>query len=277
MKDNSHIINDPLHDIDWSYYWKRDLKSLPSSNKSKDWDDISEKFKKWMEKDDYPEKLLKKIKTRPHYSVLDIGCGEGVVTIPLAQKVSKVTCVDLSSGMLNILNQTAQKEDLDNLIPIKQDLMDISLKTLGKHDIVLASRSLNGIMEIKNILEEINKIGRYVYLTLWGPDSREYEKKARAVLNKENPKYPSYIYIYNLLYQMGITANIEKLECDNINTYLNLEEALDRYNWKMGILNKEEEIILKNYLNETLIKKEDGTLENPFEKPDWILIWWKNE
>ena len=53
-----------------------------------------------MEKDDYPDKLLNKIKTSPHYFVLDIGCGEGVITVPLAKKVSKVIGVDLSSKML---------------------------------------------------------------------------------------------------------------------------------------------------------------------------------
>ncbi len=277
IKKSDDPLEDPLKDVDWSYYWKKDLKSLPSTTKDKKWDNIAEKFRGWMEKDDYPGKLLSKIKTSPEYSILDIGCGEGTISIPLAKKVSKVTCVDLSSGMLKILKERAVREKLDNLKYIKTDLQDISVDDFKKHDIVVASRSLNGIADIKNILREINKIGKHVYITLWGPEGRKYEELACNLLNREPPKYPSYIYVYNLLYQMGITANVEKLECETINTYCDFEEAMDRYKWKIGDLNQEEEQILRKHLEKTLIVQEDGTLENPYEKPDWILIWWKNE
>lgn len=277
VKKNSQMLDDPLHDIDWSYYWKRDLNSLPQHNKSKNWDNIAQKFKEWMEKDDYPERLLNKIKTHPEYTVLDIGCGEGVITIPLARKVSKIIGIDLSEKMLEILSEKADKEGLENLEYFNGDLMNINYEDIGKFDIVVASRCLNGIKDIENLLKNINKIGKCVYITLWGPNSKKYENDARDLLHKEHPRYPEYIYIYNMLFQMGITANVEKLKCETINTYKTLEEAVDRYSWKMGGLTPEETVILQNHLDKTLIKKDDGTLENPHEKPDWILIWWKND
>ena len=276
LKSNFHV-DDPLKSIDWQYHWEKELKELPSHNQSKNWDGIAKKFRKWMEKDDYPEKLLNKIKTKPEYSVLDIGCGEGVITIPLAKKVSEVTAVDLSGEMLVLLREKAQKEGLNNLNYLNGDLRDLDLEKLGKYDVVVASRSLNGVMEIEDTIQKINKIGNYVYITLWGPEGRKYEQIARDLLNKEHSKYPSYIYVYNMLYKMGITANVEKLECDTVNNYNNIEEAMDRYRWKIGDLNSEEEKILRDHLEKTLIVKEDGTLENPYEKPDWVLIWWKND
>lgn len=276
LKSNFHV-DDPLKSIDWQYHWEKELKELPSHNQSKNWDGIAKKFRKWMEKDDYPEKLLNKIKTKPEYSVLDIGCGEGVITIPLAKKVSEVTAVDLSGEMLELLREKAQKEGLNNLNYLNGDLRDLDLEKLGKYDVVVASRSLNGVMEIEDTIQKINKIGNYVYITLWGPEGRKYEQIARDLLNKEHSKYPSYIYVYNMLYKMGITANVEKLECDTVNNYNNIEEAMDRYRWKIGDLNSKEENILRDHLEKTLIVKEDGTLENPYEKPDWVLIWWKND
>ena len=277
IKKNSQILENPLQDIDWPYYWKRDLKSLPQHNKKKNWDNIASKFKKWMEKDDYPERLLSKVKTQPNFTVLDIGCGEGVITVPMAQKVSKVTGIDLSRKMLEILKEKADKEALNNLECFEGDFSDINLENMGHYDVIIASRCLNGIMDIENLLKNINQMADYVYITLWGPTSRDYENEARDILNKEHPQYPEYIYIYNLLFQMGIVANVEKLECGTINAYNDLDEAVDRYRWKMGGLTSEESEILRNHLDKTLIKKEDGTLENPHEKPDWILIWWKND
>ena len=59
MENYNNIIDDPLKDINWSYYWKKGLLKLPKSNGGKDWDEIAQKFKKWMEKDHYPRKTLK--------------------------------------------------------------------------------------------------------------------------------------------------------------------------------------------------------------------------
>ena len=42
-------------------------------------------------------------------TVLDLGCGEGSITLPLAEKVKSVTGVDSSPKMLELLNQRAEK------------------------------------------------------------------------------------------------------------------------------------------------------------------------
>ena len=238
---------------------------------------IAKKFRKWMEKDDYPKKLLNKIHTEQEYSILDIGCGEGVITIPLAKKVSNVTAIDLSAEMLELLKEKAQKEGLDNIKYIHEDITNINPDTIGKYDIVIASRALNGIRNIGRLLKNINQMGKYVYITLKSPENRKYDVMDDNLFDKNQSNSSSYIYIYNMLYQMGIIANMVKLECKTINTYNNIEEAFDRYKWKIGDITPEKEKILRNNLENILIKKEDGTLENPYEKPDWVLIWWKND
>ncbi|MCK9151886.1 class I SAM-dependent methyltransferase [Methanobacterium alcaliphilum] len=276
-KEHLNVIKEPMDEINWAEQWKKELMDLPSDNKKKDWNKIAKKFKKWTEKDDYPQRVLNKIETEKDYSVLDVGCGNGIITIPLAKKVSNVTCVDISSEMLDILKENAQKEGIENLTFLKEDLAEISLESVGKHDVIVASRCLNGVHEIGNVLKEFNKIGKYVYLTVWGPNSRKFEDEACKLLKKENPNFPSYIYIYNMLYQMGIAANVEKLEFASNSSYSDIDEALDNYKWKMGDLNPEEEEILKDHLKTILVTREDGRLENPHEQKEWILIWWKSD
>lgn len=276
MDEHNGII-DPLSNINWSYYWQKELKELPPSNKSKDWDNIAKKFKKWMKKDDYPKKLLDKIETNPNYSVLDIGCGEGTITLQLAKQVSEVTCIDLSTEMLDILDQKAEKEGVKNLTYLQGDMMDISLESLGKKDIVVASRCLNGVMEIETILRKINNIGNSVYITLRHSDNFKMDNSASKIINREYPKYPSYMYVCNILHQMGITANVEKLECDTLNIYEDMNEVIDRYRWKMGGLNHDEEMLLRDHFKNILKTNQEGYLENPEESSDWVLIWWKNK
>jgi len=48
-------------------------------------------------------------------TALDYGCGTGLLTLPLAARVHRVTAVDTSAGMLEILNRKAQAGGLDNI------------------------------------------------------------------------------------------------------------------------------------------------------------------
>lgn len=42
--------------------------------------------------------------------------------------------------MLEILNEKAQKENIDNIKTIEEDLSKITIDNVGKHDIVVASK-----------------------------------------------------------------------------------------------------------------------------------------
>ena len=262
--------------VDWNGLWNKSLQNLPKKNNPESWDNIASKFNEWMEKDDYPEKLLNRIELDSNDSVLDIGCGNGVITIPLAQKAIKVTAMDISSKMLEILKKNAKNSGLNNINTFNQRIEDVTEEDVGKHDVVVASRSLNGVSDIGKELEKINNIAKKsVYLTLWGADNRRFEREMAQLLGRESHRHPDYIYVYNILHDLGIYANVEMLESNTRNYYSNVEEALDRLRWRIGDLNKDEESILREYLEENMIKTTDGTITYSNGKADWVLIWWK--
>lgn len=262
--------------VDWNGLWNKSLQNLPKKNNPESWDNIASKFNEWMEKDDYPEKLLNRIELDSNDSVLDIGCGNGVITIPLAQKAIKVTAMDISSKMLEILMKNAKNSDLNNINTCNRRIEDVTEEDVGKHDVVVASRSLNGVSDIGKELEKINNIAKKsVYLTLWGADNRRFEREMAQLLGRESHRHPDYIYVYNILHDLGIYANVEMLESNTRNYYSNVEEALDRLRWRIGDLNKDEESILREYLEENMIKTTDGTITYSNGKADWVLIWWK--
>lgn len=262
--------------VDWNDLWNKSLQNLPKKNNPESWDNIASKFNEWMEKDDYPEKLLNRIELDSNDSVLDIGCGNGVITIPLAQKATKVTAMDISSKMLEILKKNAKNSGLNNINTFNQRIEDVTEENVGKHDVVVASRSLNGVSDIGKELEKINNVAKKsVYLTLWGADNRKFEREMAQLLGRESHHHPDYIYVYNILHDLGIYANVEMLESNTRNYYSNVEEALDRLRWRIGDLNKDEESILREYLEENMIKTPDGTITYSNGKADWVLIWWK--
>ena len=263
--------------LDWNQLWKNALKKLPKKSEDS-WDKIAPKFSEWTKKDDYPQKLLKRINIGKNNSVLDIGCGNGVITIPIAKKAKIITAMDVSTKMIDLLKENAVKEGLNNIHYVNQPIEDLTLEKLEPHGVVVASRSLNGVYNIKKELEKINELAnKRVYITLWGSTNREFENEAAELIGRKFHQHPDYIYVYNILHQLGIYANVEMLGCKSRSYYSSIDEAMDRLRWRIGSLNEGEEAILKKYLEENLIKSEGSQFKFPYDKPDWVLISWKKE
>ena len=263
------------NEVDWIKYWQEALKQ--KTDKNKDWDKAAPHFHKRAKKDDYHDLLFSKLILNENDSLLDLGCGEGSITLPIAKQVRKVTGVDSSTKMLELLNQRAQEQNIKNVDTILKSLEDISYEEIGDYDVVLASRSLNGIIPIEETLKTINEIAnKYVFITLFGPENWKIEKEFNEYIGKENKPFPEYNYMFNILYNMGIYANIERLDIKAYREYNSIEEAMDNGKFRLDLLNDDEKAQLRKYLNEILKKdSETGKLYNEKDKADWILIWWK--
>lgn len=267
-------------DIDWNGMWNEALKKVPKKDNKQRWDNIAQKFNEWMKTDDYPQNLAEKIHKEPDYTVLDLGCGNGSVTLRVAEKVKHVTAVDMSSEMLKLVKKNATERGIENLSYIQSSVENLDPEAVGQHDVVVASRSLGGIYDLKDELKKVDSLAKkYVYMTIWGANAQDFEKKLCSVMGAEYHQHPDYMYVCNMLYQLGIYANVEILNCESRPMYCDLEDAVDRCSWKLGWNTKkiedEEKEKLENFLKTNAIKKENGTLDYPTNNPNWVLIWWK--
>ena len=267
-------ITDP-NEVNWVQFRQKALEQ--KKDKNKDWDKAAPNFHKKAKKDDYHDLLFSKLILNENDSLLDLGCGEGSITLPITKQVRKVTGVDSSTKMLELLNQRAQEQNIENVDTILKSLEDITYEEIGDYDVVLASRSLNGIIPIEETLKTINKIAnKYVFITLFGPENWKIEKEFNEYIKKESKQFPGYNYLFNILYNMGIYANIERLAIKAYREYDSIEEAMDNGKFRLDLLNNDEKTQLRKYLNEILKKDpETGKLYNEKDKADWILIWWK--
>ena len=266
-------ITDP-EEIDWAYFWRKKLEA--KKDRGKDWNKAAPNFGKSARKDDYHTRLIEKINVSKDDTILDLGCGEGSITIPLAKRAKSVTGVDSAYKMLEILNEKAQKEGIGNIKTIEGDLTNITIDNVGKHDIIVASRSLNGVLDIKETIANINEIaGKYVYITLFGPNNWKIEREFYEYIDKEYFEFPSHRYFFNILIDMGIYPNVENLNIGQERQYESVEEAMESGKWRLEILNDEEKEELRKYLGDILEENEDGKLSNPNDKADWVLYWWK--
>ena len=87
--------------------------------------------------------LISELSLKGHEIILDLGCGDGVLTEKLARLVpnGRVIGIDASQGMI----QTAGKLLRDNLEFLQMDIDNISLET--KFDIVFSNATLHWVKD----------------------------------------------------------------------------------------------------------------------------------
>jgi predicted TPR repeat methyltransferase len=274
--------------IDWNAMWQADSgRSHWDNSSSKElWDKRADSFDKRInrvkdgeprDKDDYISKMLDRIDVKPDWTVLDIGCGPGTLTIPLAQKAKSVTGLDISPEMLKHLKTNAGKKGLDNIQYLNQSWQDaFTGGQLGKYDVVVASRSMMS-GDMKMALSTVIKItGRAAYLT-FPVVHLPLDFEVYKAIGRSNKKHPPYIYILNMLYQMGINANVEILYSKVKVQFPSIDEAIRDLQWRTDPFTQAEITKLRAFLEKMITRQKDEAGFTHEGKSQWALIWWRKE
>ena len=98
---------------------------------------------------------------------LDLGCGDGALTVPCARLGVRVIAGDISNKMMTILQERARKNgvSLDNVTLCRMNALDIPLYD-GSVDTVIANSVLHLISNPEKVIREIYRVlkpgGRFV-------------------------------------------------------------------------------------------------------------------
>jgi SAM-dependent methyltransferase len=273
--------------IDWHETWKDtmsrcNLFALDKEGHPKQWTAAeAERFIK-KANPQYTLFLLNQLNVAASDNVLDLGCGPGTLTIPLAKKAKQVTAVDSSVGMLEVLKESAEKEKLQNIVCVNKTWREVDLQSdlAVPFDVALASNSINlmGLKELQDgtgaplldwNLEEallrLNSVAKRVYLTM--PLMRHNVPEAFKVVGYPCNSFPSYIMVYNVLCQLGLDVEIRYFVVheQGINES---NRMLKRIEWILN-LEHDEVLTFKDKILGCMDESEKGLQV-------WALMWWKN-
>ncbi len=225
------------------------------------------------DKDDYISRMLDRIEIQPGWTVLDIGSGPGMLAIPLAEKGASITALDISPRMLERLRDNAAEKDLGGVTCINAPWQE-ALARVPPHDVVVASRSFMA-GDMKHALECVANIAkRAAYLT-FPVVHLPFDFEVYQVIGRGEKKHAPYIYIANMLYQMGIHADVEILYSKVKVRFSSIEEAVSSLQWRTDPFTQEELAAIRAYLGPKFADAAGGIFTHEgFSR--WALISWKN-
>lgn len=262
--------------IDWNRVWQTRRSRRSSPRRDTDfWDGRAISFAKSRAESGYADLVLAIMSPRTEWTVLDMGCGSGVLTIPLAQAVTRVTAVDMSKEMLAAVRARCEDKGIDNVVTL-QGRWEDDWEKLGieVHDVAIASRSMV-TEDLRSSVLKLNGAARkQVYIVTVVGDG-PYDRRLFEAIGRPLNAEPDYIYNYNMLYQMGILANVALIEEPRNRAYESPQEAFESVQWMFGGLNPREEERLRAYVGDHLVFS-GGCWKFSYDRViRWAVIWWK--
>lgn len=191
------------HFIPCRTYWQRTWKEISDAQSRatevERWDEAAATYRKRPregERDEYAEQFYDYMALKPGETVFDMGCGSGVLAIPIAERGNEVYAADFSEEMLRHLMSDAEEAGVASRIhPIKLDWNeDWSLRDLPECDVAIASRSLI-FNDLSLSLDKLESVAKdRVCLGAW-------EKPPRS--DGGGPGYSCYMIIMGDLMERG--------------------------------------------------------------------------
>ncbi len=273
-------------DVDWNEVWKarqvwHDAARIKGDT-SHDWDKKENADRYAAGSDGEFQKRIRMtldgLSVSQTTRVLDIGAGPGTLALPLAAKVKDVTAVEPGAGMIAALKEKAGKAGIANITCIEKTWEDVDLdRDLSvPYDLVIASLSLT-MHDIREAVLKMDTASCGEVCLYWFVDLPFWERMyADLVMPLHGIPYypgPKADCLWNVLYQMGIYANVEMLPLDKEYRFPSRREMTDFFRKRFDAATPTQEQVLGTYLASLLHTDGDDVVisgESTFAK-----IWWK--
>jgi SAM-dependent methyltransferase len=269
-----------VNEVDWNAILKERRgggSQTLRKNGAEYWDKRAPSFAEHAGKTKYPDAFIKILNPESSWTVLDMGCGAGTLALPLADMVAQITAVDHSGKMLELLRAEADRRKIGNMQTIQASWEDDwNAFGIGTYDVAIASRSLitnDARAAIGKLVRAARK--RIVISTIVGDgphDRRAYEAVGRPLARSAD-----YIYVYNLLYQMGVHAEVSFIPEERQQVFGGMADAIDAGKWMFPEMTSAEESRLAAYIRAHLVENAGGLTLDYRLNCKWAVFHWDVE
>jgi len=274
MNTENEII-DVAMGIDWNQAWRAGRARTQRRWDGRTfWNARAASFAAHAKETGYCNDVLAILQPSSDWTVLDIGCGAGTLAIPLASKVKAVTGLDISDGMLTLLEQHCAEFGITNVRPVLAGWEDDwTAAGVPVHDVVLASRSLFAA-DLRAAIAKLQAFARkrVVIVSLVGDGP--YDRAIFEAVGRPLYRGPDFRFVTNFLAQEGIFANVSFIREIEDKTYADLDDAVQGMRWMLDGMTPTEETLLRAHLHNRCVPRDSGLALPKPKVTNWAAIWW---
>ncbi len=99
------------------------------------------------------DKISEIVGNEKQSSILDYGCGTGLIGFELSDQFEKITLMDSEKEMLDVVNEKIEIYQTKNVVPVLRDLTKEDYNE-EKFDVIYTSMALHHISDIENIIQK---------------------------------------------------------------------------------------------------------------------------
>ena len=221
--------------------------------------------------------------TSPSDTVLDIGCGPGRITMPMAERAASVTALDASPRMLEHVRDNCAARGITNVETLLCDWEDeADAARIETHDIVICSRTV-ALGDIERIAALARKWGALVIWANGAPPipailGRLFEGTQEDEDGRPLPNFPhmdrrcgNHVF-YNLIYDHGFDPNVKLVEDGFERVFASREEAESELRKLSPDMSTNKIDRFRTNLEPFLTERPDGSVY--FLAPTRSIVYW---
>jgi 2-polyprenyl-3-methyl-5-hydroxy-6-metoxy-1,4-benzoquinol methylase len=224
--------------------------------------------------DNSPFLLRLRREITPDVTVLDVGAGTGRYALALAPTSKQVIVVEPNAAMLDFLCIDAQNQGITNIMSYQTRWQDAPDDL--EADIVICSHVLYPIRDIVPFLRKLQMSARHAcYLYLYATHLEVLTSHLWKHFHGAERCYPpGYIHALDVLFEMGIYANVEIVKFPQSMRYPSLDVAMEELTEQLLLADDERERHkLHNLLKDWLIEDHDAVMTPTKEIACAIVSW----